>query len=120
MQASNGDQHLANRSLIEELVLKLPMSKILEWARVAINIKPYPTILNFCEWISELGNLINIVQDLEKEPKRRVLLNNAESQAQQPQPKCLFCEGKHRLTDCSKTFMNLSETNYQIAMKFWN
>ena len=49
LQASNDDQHLANPSLMEELVLKLPMSKRLQWARVAVSIKPYPVILNFCE-----------------------------------------------------------------------
>ncbi|XP_061398464.1 uncharacterized protein LOC133334184 [Musca vetustissima] len=103
LQSVNGQQHIANPTLLEELVSKLPMSKKLEWARVATNIRPYPTIIHFSDWLCEMANLICVVQEVEsKDQKRRVLLHSTGQQIQ-----CNICQGEHRIYDCRR-FLNLS------------
>ena len=62
LEAANGQQHLANPTLMEELVGKMPMSKRMEWARHASTIKPYPTILDFSNWLKGVADLVRIVQ----------------------------------------------------------
>lgn len=47
LKSVNGKQHMANLTLLEELILKLPMSKRLECSKIAININPYPTIEHY-------------------------------------------------------------------------
>ena len=59
----------ANQILLEEIISILPLSKRLEWAKIAVNINPYPTIEHFSEWLSEVGNLICIAQDVNNEKK---------------------------------------------------
>ncbi|XP_058977373.1 uncharacterized protein LOC131802044 [Musca domestica] len=103
LQSVNGQNHIANPTLLEELVSKLPMSKKLEWARVATQIQPYPTIIHFSDWLCEIANLICIVQDVEyKDQKRRVLLHSTGQQIQ-----CPMCQGQHRIYDCRR-FLNLN------------
>ncbi|XP_073831553.1 uncharacterized protein [Musca autumnalis] len=103
LQSVNGQQHIANPTLLEELVSKLPMSKKLEWARVATTIQPYPTIINFSDWLCEMANLICIVQDVDsKDQKRRVLLHSTQQQLQ-----CPICQGQHKIYDCRR-FLNMT------------
>ncbi|XP_017469671.1 PREDICTED: uncharacterized protein LOC108361547 [Rhagoletis zephyria] len=65
LQSAGGHQHLANPTLISELINKLPMSKRIEWARYSSAIQPYPTVVHFSEWLSETANLICRVQEQE-------------------------------------------------------
>ncbi|XP_073819921.1 uncharacterized protein [Musca autumnalis] len=103
LQSVNAQQHIANPTLLEELVSKLPMSKKLEWARVATTIQPYPTIINFSDWLCEMANPICIVQDVDsKDQKRRVLLHSTQQQLQ-----CPICQGQHKIYDCRR-FLNMS------------
>ncbi|XP_075167990.1 uncharacterized protein LOC142241581 [Haematobia irritans] len=106
LQSANGQQHIANPTLLEELVHKLPMSKKIEWARVAIKIQPYPTIMDFSNWINDVAVIINSIQDSEKDVKRRVLLNTSEKSRLQQQKPCVLCKEEHKLNDCPK-FKNL-------------
>ncbi|XP_073845830.1 uncharacterized protein isoform X1 [Musca autumnalis] len=103
LKSVDAQQHIANPTLLEELVSKLPMSKKLEWARVATTIQPYPTIINFSDWLSEMANLICIIQDVDnKEQKRRVLLHSTSQQIQ-----CIFCKGQHKIYEC-RHFLKLN------------
>lgn len=76
------------------------MSKRLEWAKIAININPYPTIEHFSDWLSEVVNLICLIQDVNNnESKRRVL--HAIEMVQQ----CPVCKENHKIYNCLK-FLN--------------
>lgn len=53
--------YLANPTLLEILVYKLPMSRRLDWAAVAVTIRPYPTLRHYAEWLSGVARLISMV-----------------------------------------------------------
>lgn len=53
--------HLANPMLLDELVGKLPMSRRMDWAGVAIRILPHPTVRDFARWLAEVARLVNLV-----------------------------------------------------------
>ena len=58
-----GQQYSANPTL----------SKRLKWAKVTVNIIPYPTIEYLSDWLSKVANLICVVQDVNNAPKYRML-----------------------------------------------
>jgi len=65
---------LGNPTLMEDLVAKLPTSKGVEWARHAVTIKPFPTIVDFSSWLTDYANVVCVVADMDgsgKEPRRR-------------------------------------------------
>ncbi|XP_049307343.1 uncharacterized protein LOC125777139 [Bactrocera dorsalis] len=108
LQSVNGQQHLCNPTLLEELVGKLPMSKKLDWAKTSSTIQPYPTIKDFSTWLSGVADLICTVQDSGRthstEPKRRVLLQTANNARE---ILCPLCHVGHHIFDCD-TFKSLS------------
>ncbi|XP_067628474.1 streptococcal hemagglutinin-like [Eurosta solidaginis] len=107
LQTAGGHQHLANPTLISELINKLPMSKRLEWARYSSAIQPYPTVVHLSEWLSEIASLICKVQEHEpREPKRRVVLHAVEEQPTH-KSKCVMCQNYHKLQECER-FLNAS------------
>lgn len=61
-------QHLANPMLIDELVNKLPVSRRMEWAAVAVQTQPYPTVRDFAKWISGIAVLASLVIPATSEP----------------------------------------------------
>ncbi|XP_017483567.1 PREDICTED: uncharacterized protein LOC108372407 [Rhagoletis zephyria] len=99
--ACGGEQHLANPTLLDELVGKLPMSKRIEWAVFASSLQPYATVQHFSDWLTKLANVICTVYDGEtaRDSKRRVVLHAAESQRH---PTCPICQGQHKPADCSQ------------------
>ncbi|XP_043069107.2 uncharacterized protein [Drosophila bipectinata] len=76
---ATGSQHLANPTLMEELIAKLPLSKRLDWARHAATIQPYPTVAHLSEWLHEFAKLVCTVTDAgaREQPKRRILHANS-------------------------------------------
>ncbi|XP_070067060.1 uncharacterized protein [Drosophila virilis] len=74
LQSANGEQHLANPTLMEDLVAKLPPSKRVEWARHAATIRPFPTVVHFSAWLMDYANVVCTIVDVDsKEQRRRVL-----------------------------------------------
>ena len=70
LQPVDGQQHIANPTLLEELTSKLPMSKKMDWARFAANIETYPTIKDFSNWLSKVAYLIcSFHQETEQKDK---------------------------------------------------
>lgn len=56
---SPSTQHnLANPILLEELVQKLPVSRRVEWAFVATQIRLYVTVRDFSVWITGVARLV--------------------------------------------------------------
>ncbi|XP_017476475.1 PREDICTED: uncharacterized protein LOC108366556 [Rhagoletis zephyria] len=99
--AYGGDQHIANPTLFDELIAKLPMSKRIEWAVFAASLHPYATVTHFSEWLTKLANVICTVYDGDatRDSKRRVVLHAAESQRK---PRCPTCQGQHKLAECKQ------------------
>lgn len=54
-------QHLANPTLMDELVLKLPINRQFDWAVEAFQIKPYPTIKDLANWLMHIARLACMV-----------------------------------------------------------
>nr|XP_044252270.1 uncharacterized protein LOC123003532 [Drosophila takahashii] len=101
----NGEQHLGNPTLMEELIAKLPLSKRLDWARHAALIGCYPTVAHLSEWLNELAKLVcTITSGDSKDPKRRVLHASTSQKDQdlfEDHPRsCPICEGQHTIKDC--------------------
>ncbi|XP_044317429.1 uncharacterized protein LOC123038042 [Drosophila rhopaloa] len=111
----NGEQHLGNPILMEELIAKLPLSKRLDWARHATGIGCFPTVVHLSGWLEELARLVCTISDFEsKEPKGRVLHASA---ADNQVRSCPVCEGQHLIKDC-KDFNHASPTvRFDIAKK---
>ncbi|XP_036347582.1 uncharacterized protein LOC118756960, partial [Rhagoletis pomonella] len=121
------EQHLMNPTLLEQLISKLPPSKQYEWSKHAANIKPFPTVDKFADWLSDLAKVVSIMPGVAEIslrysqaslpssrqqsgssrqfassgiPARRVLHSSGE------QPVCLCCDQSHVLTDCRKLKSN--------------
>ena len=118
LETINGQQHLANPTLMDELIGKLPMSKRMEWARYASSIKPYPTVLDFNRWLKDIAELVQIIQGVSgtkqnSEPKKRVVLHAVDDQRKH---KCPMCQCNHKLFECKK-FSLLSVPDRWINVK---
>ncbi|XP_036327403.1 uncharacterized protein LOC118740011 [Rhagoletis pomonella] len=102
LQSVDGFQHLSNPTLLEELISKLPISKRMDWARYAATIKPYPTVVDFSNWLSDLANLVCTLQDIDS--RRRVVLHAMENNSRESQTaaRCPICKGHHKISVCKK------------------
>ncbi|XP_067629658.1 uncharacterized protein [Eurosta solidaginis] len=125
LQSVNGYQHLANPSLLDELIGKLPMSKKMDWAKYASAIKPYPTIADFSNWLTEVANLVCTLQDCEGRRSRVVLHavenNNKENvKVEKDRLKgtatCAICRGQHKVHTCKK-FLESNAANRWAEVK---
>ncbi|XP_036346995.1 uncharacterized protein LOC118756332 isoform X1 [Rhagoletis pomonella] len=106
------EHHLNNTTLLEQLVTKLPPSKQYEWTRHAVNIKPYATIKEFSQWLSDLARVVCLMPPStavmrsqqptpHQQPSRRVMLVGSErKQDHAASLKCYVCDGAHSISDC--------------------
>lgn len=108
------ENYLINPTLLEQLVLKLPLSKQYEWAKFSISVSPLPTVEHFAEWIGDLARYCNLMpqrgQALSNDRQQNVsttrrVLHNKEEQSNQKQ--CYQCRGSHEIAECGK-FKELS------------
>ncbi|XP_041673677.1 uncharacterized protein LOC121529787 [Drosophila eugracilis] len=119
---ATGSQHLANPTLMEELIAKLPLSKRSDWARHAATIQPYPTVAHLSEWLHEFAKLVCTVTDAgaREQPKRRILHANSVREEEQyvDRPRCCpICEGQHQVRDCKDFISASTTTRIESAMK---
>ena len=108
------EQHLANPMLLEQMMLKLPINKQLDWARHANAIKPYATIQDFSEWLTELARYVALLPASSKPsgeqvPTRRVMhvAANKQSNEKPVEMKCSQCNDDHFITNCN-TFREMT------------
>ncbi|XP_067628641.1 uncharacterized protein [Eurosta solidaginis] len=115
LQSVNGVQHLSNPTLLEELISKLPVSKRLECARYAAAIKPYPTVVDFSNWLSDLANLVCTLQ--QNDSCRKVVMHATRNEPSESESlKCPVCKGQHKIYVCQK-FINASVTDRWAQVK---
>lgn len=117
-------QHLANPTLLDELVGKLPMSRRLDWAGVASRIDPYPTIKDFSRWLTEVARLVSLVMlpTLPSAPtntrssssrssaakqQHQATILNVQSEDESHSESCCLCSQSHAIRDCGQ-FLNLA------------
>lgn len=105
-------QYLANPALLDELVVKLPMSRRLDWACVAKRILPYPTVMDFAMWVDELADMVSLVlnqpskEQHHKSNHRFKKVGNAAPfvgmALDNSLASCTICEKPHKTRDCRK------------------
>ncbi|XP_059218365.1 uncharacterized protein LOC131994991 isoform X1 [Stomoxys calcitrans] len=104
-----GEHHLSNPSLLSELVSKLPTNRQMQWAEKSLTLERPATIVDFCEWLSILRRLANIVNDTL--PIASTSAGRRQTTSTNPQgrkyacvaviQKCLICEGEcHNIKEC--------------------
>ncbi|KMQ81874.1 hypothetical protein RF55_24907 [Lasius niger] len=59
MTSSNCEHHLTNPTLLNELILKLPMNTRISWSIHSGTIQGHPTIRHFSDWIGALADNID-------------------------------------------------------------
>lgn len=74
-KSANCDQHLLNPTLLEQLVLKLPLSKQYEWAKFSVTLLPFPTVEDFGKWVGELARFCSLI------PQRNVVTTHDRQQS---------------------------------------
>ncbi|XP_036334843.1 uncharacterized protein LOC118745501 [Rhagoletis pomonella] len=106
------EHHLANTTLLEQLVTKLPPSKQYEWTRHAVSIKPYATIKEFSTWLSDLARVVCLIPPptattrsyqptSQQQPPRCMMHVRKEQQPERLEGiKCYVCEGAHSIFNC--------------------
>ncbi|XP_075157805.1 uncharacterized protein LOC142231067 [Haematobia irritans] len=102
------EHHLVNPTLLENLILKLPLSKQYEWAKHSVSIVPFPTVEDFAKWIGELARICSLLpqrntnattdrQQQQQTATRRVLYSQDKNIIQK---ECSRCKQGHDLQDC--------------------
>ncbi|XP_067635454.1 uncharacterized protein [Eurosta solidaginis] len=114
------EHHLNNTTLLEQLVTNLPPGKQYEWTRHAVNIKSYPTIKEFSQWLSDLARVVclnpqSTIATRSQQPpphlqsSRRLMLGGSERQQEHTASlKCYVCDGAHSISDCQNFHQSMS------------
>lgn len=117
LDSTTTQNYLADPTLLDELVGKLPMSRRLEWAGVASRIDRYPNIRDFSNWLNDVARLINFITlptainqnqpstgKTQAPAKKQVLLIDVhETDGRNSEPtSCGLCELKvqHEIIEC--------------------
>ncbi|XP_067621618.1 uncharacterized protein [Eurosta solidaginis] len=109
LEAAGCEHLLANPTLMEELLFKLPTSRRLEWTRHAINITPKATICHFSEWIQELARVVNITclnstqetRPVQRSNEGRMKFFHVGTNGKQA-VSCELCTEAHHIEECSQ------------------
>lgn len=112
---AGAEQHIVNPTLLEELVLKLPTSRRLEWGRYAYSLKRGLTLRDFNAWIDEAARSTTFVdtsiysaRPLKAQGKSLMFMTPDEKTVRFAEtdddsgcltkPGCLICKTKQHLT----------------------
>lgn len=101
MMSSNCEHQLSNPTLLNGLVIKLPMSIRISWSTHSITLPGHPIILEFSEWIEKLAdsiyrvptrNAISIQPSERKPPTKKASVMYASEASSEPKPElCAHC-----------------------------
>ncbi|XP_055711452.1 uncharacterized protein LOC129806705 [Phlebotomus papatasi] len=105
--------YIDNPQLLDELVLKLPMSMQISWSEFQVT-KSYVTVKTLCDWIAVKARAANYrvqVRDsakIEQKPVKgkTVATVNELTELRAEMAACSFCKGKHAPQNC-ETFKKL-------------
>ncbi|XP_036343669.1 uncharacterized protein LOC118752929, partial [Rhagoletis pomonella] len=103
LKSANCQQHLANVTLLEQMVGKLPHNRQFDWAKHAATIQPYPSVEQFSEWLTELAKIICLMPTISAQSGRQSS-GNPRRLMHIERPKdsltCYQCSGNHMLPQC--------------------
>ncbi|XP_036340234.1 uncharacterized protein LOC118749538 [Rhagoletis pomonella] len=107
LKSAKCHQHLANVSLLEQMVCKLPQNKQFDWAKHSVTIRPYATIEDFSTWLSELARVVCLMPTTTHSTRtnapsgnpRRVM--HIQEERAEEAAKCLHCSGDHPILKCA-------------------
>ncbi|XP_075146769.1 uncharacterized protein LOC142225886 isoform X4 [Haematobia irritans] len=107
-----GEHHLANPSLLSELVAKLPINRQMQWGEKCLSLERMPTVVDFSDWLQNLRRIANVVYDTLPSNSRR---SNSSHQSRKfafaAVKNCLVCKGLcPSLINC-KQFLDMSVEN---------
>ncbi|XP_036347224.1 uncharacterized protein LOC118756578 [Rhagoletis pomonella] len=104
LKSAKCQQHLANVTLLEQMVGKLPQARQFDWARQAATIQPYPTVEDFSKWLSELARIACLMPTASTSstrvnaptanPRRLMHIERA--------IECYNCSGNHSVFQCEQ------------------
>lgn len=119
LEAAKCEHYLCNPTLMDELLLKLPLERRIDWGRHAVTIKPRPNVRHFSDWLQKLSSMVNVACLIPSEEPRQV---NARSctrgrffhvnedgavRTTQKGDRCMVCSGGHDIMKC-KRFLDMS------------
>lgn len=106
IRTSHLEEYLINPTLLQELVDKLPVDTVLQWALYSKDIQ-HPNLLHFSDWLYMIAEATCKVtvpvfesNNNKKPAKKEGRLNTHKTQVSQLQ--CLICKDAHKLTQCKK------------------
>ncbi|XP_036320010.1 uncharacterized protein LOC118734393 [Rhagoletis pomonella] len=105
LKSANCQQHLANVTLLEQMVGKLPHTRQFDWAKHAATIQPYPSVEHFSEWLSELARIICLMPTNNTQGGRQTASSGNHRRLmhiERPRDSlaCYQCSGNHMLAQC--------------------
>ncbi|XP_036346141.1 uncharacterized protein LOC118755409, partial [Rhagoletis pomonella] len=120
LKSVQGDHHLANPSLLSELVTKLPTSKQMQWAEKCLSLERCPNVEDFSKWLNALRKLANMVTDSlpsataagsrrtqDVAPHPHPPKANKYSFLSVAQSKCSFCQGECAALNACPQFISM-------------
>ncbi|XP_065370911.1 uncharacterized protein LOC135963059 [Calliphora vicina] len=63
LQNAKGAHHLSNPMLLNELVVKMPICRQMQWAEACLSLGDAPTIVKFSQWLNALRKIASTVTD---------------------------------------------------------
>ncbi|XP_041450125.1 uncharacterized protein LOC121404539 [Drosophila obscura] len=105
LEAASAHQQLKNPTLMEELILKLPVQQRLEWARHSKPLGDEKSIHHLSLWLQGLAEDVQeagLVDDQVtfKPRKEKSRLFHANEMGPEKEKACSACQGKHDLDNC--------------------
>ncbi|XP_017487335.1 PREDICTED: uncharacterized protein LOC108375702 [Rhagoletis zephyria] len=119
LESAGCEYHLSNPTLMEELLLKLPIQRRLDWARYAANIVPRPTVSHFSNWMQELSRVVNAAgitsssqaRSSEGRGEARGRFFHTDHVQSARRTPCKLCSEAHHLSKC-KRFLEMNHTSW--------
>lgn len=111
LESAGAHPYLANPTLMDELVSKLPLNKREDWVRHTFSIhQPYPSLRDFCAWLQQTATYISVANDMGT-TKHSSVNESVVHQQRTSKPvltvdenkvKCIVCQENHKLYLCPK------------------
>ena len=121
LKSISGEHHLANPTLLSELVSKLPISKQIQWAEKCLTLNDSPNIEQFSSWLACVKKVANMVTDalpviVESAPRKQhnhqpPVRGNKYAMVSVTAKSCAVCNGTCEKISACKKFLEMALEN---------
>ncbi|XP_017471517.1 PREDICTED: uncharacterized protein LOC108362875 isoform X2 [Rhagoletis zephyria] len=127
LESAGCEYHLSNPTLMEELLLKLPIQRRLEWARYAVSVIPRATISHFSNWLKELARVVNAAGIVTNTQSRltevrtegRGRFFHTDEVVNGNHTSCKLCMEAHHISRC-KRFLDMNNTSrWKVVLQLY-